>query len=88
MEPIEKYLKVAKWIPIVFAFLGILGCGFALLYQTQDGKDKTDLLFFIMGALITFSGVLTLLLMIKILEVASHAQKGETKPEEDEVEGL
>lgn len=87
MEENQKYLKASKWVPLIWAVLGVLCCGFALLYQTQEGKDKTDLLFFLLGAMITLLGVVVLMQLQKILETVL-APKADTKPEEDEVEGL
>ena len=56
----EKQIKAGKFLPIIFAVLGILYCGFTMLYQTEKEDDKRDLLQFFMGALVTLGGILAL----------------------------
>ena len=56
----EKQIKAGKILPIVFAVLGILYCGFTMLYQTDNEADKRDLLQFFLGALVTLGGILVL----------------------------
>ena len=82
-DEIQKQIKAGKIFPIIFAVLGVLYCGFTLLYQTENPQDKQDLLLFFMGALVTLGGILSLYqsqvtqsFLAKLLEKEQDEEEG------------
>ena len=84
-EETKKKVGYGKIFPIVFAVLGVLYCGFVFLYQTENPNDKSDLLTFFMGALITLGGIMGLYQSYATQQLIIESKE---KKEEDNEEGL
>ena len=88
MEEDQTNIKIFKYLPIPIALLGIIYCGFVLLFEVGSDKEKLELTLFFLGAFITLLGILTIYGMGMVYKkIASPKEEKEEKPV-DEVEGL
>ena len=83
----KSNVKMFKYLPIPFALLGIIYCGFVLLFQVESIQEKYELIFFFLGGVITLLGILMLCGMGIIYKQLLKPREKE-EPKEEEVEGV